>query len=159
MKISAQEEYGLRILVRIGQSPDAFTTGLSIPEISEAEGLTIHNVAKLCRMLRMAGFIHSTRGKEGGYTLAKPPEKIIVGEVVAALGGRLFDEEFCGNHTGITNLCTNSIDCSLRSLWQIVQHSVDNVLNNITLAALIGPARKLETLKVTRIQRQPALPS
>jgi Rrf2 family iron-sulfur cluster assembly transcriptional regulator len=58
MKITAQEEYGLRILIRIASCKDA--NGISIPQISEAEGLTSHYVAKLARVLRMAGFINST---------------------------------------------------------------------------------------------------
>ena len=61
MKITAQEEYGLRILLRIARASNS--DGLTIPEISEAEGLSTHNVAKLCRILRLAGFIRSSRGK------------------------------------------------------------------------------------------------
>ena len=60
MKITAQEEYGLRILIRIAGCKDE--TGMSIPQLSEAEGLSIHYIAKLSRILRMEGFINSTPG-------------------------------------------------------------------------------------------------
>ncbi|HKH59455.1 MAG TPA: Rrf2 family transcriptional regulator, partial [Flavitalea sp.] len=70
MKITAQEEYGLRILVRIASCKDE--KGMSIPQLSEAEGITPHYVAKLARILRMEGFINSTPGYKGGYVLAKP---------------------------------------------------------------------------------------
>jgi Rrf2 family iron-sulfur cluster assembly transcriptional regulator len=140
MKITAQEEYGLRILVRIASCKDA--AGITIPQLSELEGLTSHYVAKLTRILRMAGFINSTRGYKGGYVLAKPADQIVIGKVLEALGGILFDKKFCGTHAGSVRLCTNSVDCSVRSLWQIVQTSVDNVLDKITLHHLVNPEKE-----------------
>jgi len=136
MKFSSQEEYGLRCLLRIGKSKSL--NGLTIPEISDLEGLSTANVAKLLRTLRLSGFIESTRGQNGGYKLAKPVEEIIVGEVLAVLGGRLFEEDFCSNHTGIEKICTNSIDCSIRSLWRTIQTLVDSVVLKTSLKDLLG---------------------
>jgi Rrf2 family protein len=148
MKISAQEEYGLRILLRIAQSqsPD----GITIPEISRSEGLSSHNVAKLCRILRLAGFVKSSRGSTGGYTLAMPVEKIVLGDILRTLGGRLFDDDFCGNHSGVLQLCTNSVDCTIRSLWQIIQINIDEVVDNITLKNLLGPTNDLSKFAPTQ---------
>ena len=87
MKFTAQEEYGLRCLLQIGHQGGSLT----IPEISARESLSIPYVAKLVRLLRQGGFVTSTRGQSGGYALARPPEQIVVGEVLAVLGGRLFD--------------------------------------------------------------------
>lgn len=134
MKITAQEEYGLRILIRIARCADA--DGLSIPQISEAEGLTQTYTAKLTRSLRLAGFINSTPGQKGGYVLAKSQHQIIINQVLKALGGTLFGDEFCASHIGAVNLCTNSVDCSARSLWKMVQFTLDNLLDKITLADL-----------------------
>jgi Rrf2 family protein len=138
MKFSAQEEYGLRCLLRIGKYFPV-NKALTIPEISQYEGITVHNVAKLLRILRINGFVESERGQTGGYTLSRPPEKIIIGEVLAALGGRLFrEEEFCNTHSRPeSSFCTQTIDCSLRSLWRMLQGSVDQVLNNLTLRDLL----------------------
>src|ERR1043165_8763595 len=110
MKITAQEEYGRRLLIPIAgcRTPD----GMSIPQLSEAEGLTPHYVAKLARLLRMAGFINSTPGLKGGYVLAMPAKDININKVLKALGGSLFDDSFCGSHSGTLKLCTNSVDCS-----------------------------------------------
>ena len=145
MKITAQEEYGLRILVRIASSKDA--NGISIPQISEAEGLSSHYVAKLTRVLRMGGFINSTPGYKGGYVLAQPANKIIISQLLKALGGSLFDEEFCGLHAGNLKLCTNSVECSTRSLWQMIQVTVDRLLDRVTLQDLLGTEKEsTETL-------------
>lgn len=136
MKITAQEEYGLRILIRIARCADA--EGLSIPQLSDAEGISPHYAAKLARQLRIAGFLNSTPGQKGGYILSRPAEEININQVLKALGGALFESGFCENHNGMVKLCTNSVDCSARSLWKLVQLAVDQVLNNISLADLCG---------------------
>lgn len=136
MKFSTQEEYGLRILLRIAR--DANGKGLTIPEISRAEGMTVHNTAKLLRILRMGGFLASSRGQIGGYTLSRPADEIHLKNVLDALGGRLFDTAFCDHHKGIVDICTNTIDCSLRSLWQTLQLAVDGVLGNITIKDMLS---------------------
>src|SRR5215213_7436563 len=137
MKITAQEEYGLRILIRIAACKDS--EGMSIPRLSESEGLSPHYVAKLTRMLRMEGFINSTPGYKGGYVLAMPANKIVINNVIKALGGVLFDKEFCGTHSGNMKFCTNSVDCSSRSLWLMIQYVVDQLLDKVTLHDLVNP--------------------
>jgi len=131
MKITAQEEFGLRVLIRIAGCETA--DGMSIPQLSKAEGLSSHYVAKLTRTLRMAGFINSTPGYKGGYVLARPSEDIKIKYVLKALGGVLYDKDFCGQHAGSLKLCTNSVDCSARSLWKMIQFTVDQLLDKITL--------------------------
>lgn len=136
MKITAQEEYGLRLLIRIASCKDQ--EGMSIPQLSETEGLTPHYVAKLTRILRMGGFINSTPGNKGGYVLAVPADQIIINNVLKTLGGSMFDTDFCGTHAGALKLCTHSVDCSSRSLWSMVQFILDDFLNKVTLHDLVS---------------------
>ena len=135
MKITAQEEYGLRILLRIASCKDE--DGMSIPQLSEAEGISPHDVAQLTRVLRIEGFINSTPGYKGGYVLAKPAKEIIINNVLKALGGPLYGMDFCGHHAGTLRLCTNSIDCSSRSLWKMIQFTIDQLLDKVTLHDLV----------------------
>lgn len=137
MKISAQDEYGLRILLRIAKAP--LDEGLSLSQISELERISQPYAAKITRTLRLAGFIQSIRGHKGGYILALPPGKIRISEVLKAMGGSLYDEKFCGQHTGTHALCTHSIDCSVRSLWTVLQSSVDRILDQVTIEDLVQP--------------------
>ncbi len=150
MKFSSQEEYGLRCLLRIAR--EGRGTGLTIPEISEAEGISGFYVAKLLRVLRRGGLVKSARGKIGGYTLSRPPDQIVVGEVLAFLGGRLFESDFCTEHAGSVQMCTRSVDCSIRSLWQAVQSMVDRVLSRTTLADLLGSEHDVSTLVTPLVQ-------
>ncbi len=144
MKITAQEEYGLRLLIRIaGCQTEA---GMSIPQLSESEGLSSHYVAKLTRILRMEGFINSTPGYKGGYVLARPAKKISINSVLKALGGALFDKDFCGLHAGSVKLCTHSVDCSSRSLWKMIQFTVDQLLDKVTLYDLVNTEKESENI-------------
>jgi Rrf2 family protein len=144
MKFSAQEEYGLRLLLRIAKSDSS--NGLTIPELSEIEGLSTANVGKILRLMRISGFIESTRGQTGGYKLARLPKEILVGDVLNSLGGKLYESSFCDLHSGIENICTNSIDCSIRSLWKTVQTTLDGLLSKITLQDLLGNEQQVEVL-------------
>ena len=136
MKITAQEEYGLRLLIRIASCRD--TDGMSIPQLSEAEGISAHYVAKLTRILRLGGFINSTPGYKGGYVLSRPSGEVNINQVLKALGGSLYDQGFCGSHAGAVKLCTHSVDCSSRSLWQMIQFTVDQLLDKVTLHDLVS---------------------
>src|SRR2546423_4611370 len=83
VKFSTQEEYGLRCLIQIAkQGPDG---SLTIQEIGRRAGLTTPHVAKLLMILRKSGFITSTRGQSGGYTIACQPATVLVGDILAAL--------------------------------------------------------------------------
>ena len=97
MKITAQEEYGLRCLIRLarayGEQP------LTIPEVAAAENLSPPYVAKLLSVLRQAGLIESVRGRTGGYHLARPPAEVRLGVVLLALGEPLFEEPVTASAT------------------------------------------------------------
>jgi Rrf2 family protein len=136
VKLTANEEYGVRCLVRLAYA--GYTGGsLTIPEISLAEGVSPAYAAKILRVLRRGGFVKAARGKEGGYTLARPAAEIAIGDVIDALGGRLFESRFCDSHAGQAPICTRSVDCSVRSLWRAVQVAVDHVLSKTTLHDLL----------------------
>lgn len=133
MKITSQEEYGLRILILLAQTKGE----LSINTIKEKEGLSHANVAKICRILRLNNIIKSTKGLSGGYELAKAANEITVKEILATLGAPLYGENFCDKFNGDIKICTHSTSCSLRSLWQILQSGIDKITSKLTLDDLL----------------------
>lgn len=145
MKLSAQEEYGLRCLLQLGRNAAQSGDGLTIPEISQSEGLSPAYVGKLMRILRMGGFVESARGHAGGYRLSRPAEQIVVGDVLAGLGGQLFGPGFCDDHSGVGEHCAHSVGCSIRSLWHTVQNVLDGVLGRITLNDLLAEEAQAST--------------
>ena len=155
MKLTSQEEYGLRCLLQLARL-ERGGGGMTLPEISHAEGISTHYAAKLMRLLRRGGFVKAARGQAGGYTLARAADQIVVGEAMAVLGGRLFDPRFCERHAGVEELCLRTTDCSVRSLWRAVQLVVDQVLSKTTLRDLLMDERQV-TSKVSGLVDVPAI--
>ena len=141
MKLSAQEEYGLRCLLYMARHGE--NRSHSIPEISRAEGLSVPNVAKLMRILRLGGLVASVRGQAGGYTLSRPADRIPVSEVLALLGGSFYSEQFCTRHAGLERSCAHAGDCSVRLLWRTVQEALDGILERTTLRDLLRPEQEM----------------
>jgi Rrf2 family protein len=152
MKISAQEEFGLRCLLQLARADDGHS--LTIPEIAAAEGLSAPYVAKLLAVLRQAGLIESARGRSGGYRLARSPANINLGTVLLALGEPLFDEPgYCQRHAGTETdgNCVHHGGCTLRALWQTLEHWMRRTLNQITLADLIQSEGQVTELVRSRL--------
>ncbi len=144
MKLSSQEEYGLRCLLQIARAGEG--KSLTIAEVSKREGISASNVAKLMRLLRRADLVHSTRGMAGGYSLSRPASEVQLLEVVTVLGGRLFDEDFCDRHAGLEALCLHDSECSIRPVLRRLQAAVDQVLGQITLQSLLACERDVTEL-------------
>ncbi|MBS2012861.1 MAG: Rrf2 family transcriptional regulator [Deltaproteobacteria bacterium] len=155
MKLTAAEEYGLRIVVRIAAS-DGLTT---IGEIAEGEGLTVPYVAKLTGVLRRAGMIRTVRGKAGGLELARSADRLPVADVLQALGGTLFPSGFCEGHSGGRRVCANDTDCSIRTLWTVLDAAVSRILSQLYVSDLLCTERQMERLLERRASaRLPMLP-
>ncbi len=152
MKISAQEEYGLRCLLRLAKAENGTAT---LTEVSAAEGLSIPYVAKLMAVLRNAGILDSARGRSGGYKLAKPADDIGLGSLLLILGEPLFDEvDYCQKHAGTeapNGVCLNHSTCTLKSLWQTLEHWMRSSLDQITLADLIHDEGRITELLRERL--------
>src|SRR5438309_9719801 len=100
MKITSQEEFGLRCLLRLAHAAEGGQS-LSIPEIAAAEGMSPAYVAKILAILRQGGLIESVRGRAGGYRLAGSPGDFTLAAVMAVLGEPLFeDPAYCQQPAG-----------------------------------------------------------
>jgi Rrf2 family protein len=139
MKITAQEEYGLRCLLRLARAAEEGHS-LTIPEIAAAEGMSAPYVAKVLAVLRQAGLIESVRGRAGGYRLAGSPAEFTLGAVLLVLGEPLFDEPgYCQQHAGseANGICVHHGACSLRAVWHTLEQWMRQTLDRITLADLL----------------------
>jgi Rrf2 family protein len=138
MKITAQEEYGVRCLLRLAGAHGS--QSLTIPEVASAENLSEPYVAKLLSVLRQAGLIESVRGRTGGYFLTKPPGEVRLGAVMRALGEPLFEEPgYCERHAGpeTKGPCVHQGGCGLRALWQALEQWMQHILDKVTLEDLL----------------------
>ena len=131
MKLSTRGRYGMRALydlaVNAGAGPQ------SIKAIAEREGIPEAYLEQLIAPLKRAGLVTSTRGAQGGYTLARAPEEITVGDVLRALEDGLnlldcLDEE---------DACGRSCACPSRVVWLKLREGMNAVLDGITLRDMI----------------------
>jgi len=152
MKITAQEEYGLRCLLRFARGSGK--ESLTITEIAEAEKLSVPYTAKLLAILRRAGLIESIRGRNGGYALVAGPSEIGLGAVLWALGEPLFENpDYCERYAGTESAdgCVHRDNCSLRGLWKSLDHWMRIALDRIALADLLENESRIPEMFRSRL--------
>ena len=135
MKISAQEEYGLRCLLQLARSERDQV--VSVKEIASKEGLSQAYVEKLLRLLSKSGLVHSVRGVKGGYVLNRPASSMTLGEVVRALGTVQTTNHICSHFTGNQSVCVHFNDCGIRSIWSGLTTYIQSFLDKTTLDSLL----------------------
>ena len=143
MKISAQEEYGLRCLVQLAglRAGDSLT----LPQIAEREGISTANAGKLMWLLNKAGFVQSTRGTKGGYFLARPASEIRLSEIIRVLDHDVVNKH-CDSYTGVLDSCVHNGDCGIRPVIVGLHEIVENALSQITLAQMVGNERSVDEM-------------
>lgn len=135
MKVSAQEEYGLRCLLQLAHLGDG--ESLSLAQIAEREGISVANAGKLLWLLNKAGLVQSLRGTRGGYRLARPASEIRLSEIIKVLD----DDEVaghCDSYAGVLDTCVHKGDCGIRSVIVNLHEVVQAALYGIMLAQLVG---------------------
>jgi Rrf2 family protein len=136
MKISAQEEYGLRCLLQLARA-GTMGESLTLSQIAQLEGISTANAGKLLWILSKAGLVHSTRGTKGGYSLAKPASEIRLNQVIRVLEGEPA-QSHCKSYAGVLEACVHTGDCGIRPVIIELHQLVDNALADITLSQLLG---------------------
>ena len=137
MKITAQEEYGLRCLLQLARIPQHPL--VSVKVIAAKEGLSHAYAEKLLRILSKAGLVHSVRGLKGGYMLNRPASAITLGEVVRALGMVQTTNHICQSFTGNERICVHFDDCGIRSVWSGLTTYIQTFVDQRTLESLLEP--------------------
>jgi Rrf2 family protein len=135
MKLSPLEEYGLRCLIQLARRPSDHP--VTIRQISEAEGLSTAYVGKLMFLLQKASLVHSTRGVQGGYLLAKPAELLTLHEVFEALDPTALDD-VCDKFTGTEAACVHNGACAIKHVWHGLSEHINGYLKTVSLRDLAG---------------------
>lgn len=132
MKVSTKGRYGLRALVDLALFGSS--TPLALYQIAERQGISENYLEQMFSILRKSGFVKSVKGAQGGYSLAFPADKIIVGDVLRALEGDLLIVDVDGTEGSPTE---DSIQfCIQKNVWNKVNEAVLKVLDSITLMDL-----------------------
>lgn len=151
MKVSAQEEYGLRCLLQLASLADG--EFLTLAQIAEREGISAANAGKLLWILNKAGLVSSIRGTKGGYRLSRSPLEIRLNEIIKVLNEDVL-ESHCKSYAGILDQCVHTGDCGIRPVIVGLHELVENALAGITLAQLIGTEANVDAT-LHQIQSMP----
>jgi Rrf2 family protein len=144
MKISAQEEYGLRCLLQLARA-DAQGESLTLTQIAGLEGISVANAGKLMWILNKAGLVQSQRGTKGGYRLSRPASEVRLNEVISVLNDESV-ETHCKSYAGVLDSCVHTGDCGIRPVIVELHQIVDNALSEITLSQLLGTEANVDAL-------------
>lgn len=94
--------------------------------------------------LKNHGIVESKRGIFGGYYLAKPAKKIMVGEVIRQIEGMLAPIRCASvNNYERCEDCADEASCTIRHVMLEVRNAISDVLDNKTLAELLTTQRKI----------------
>jgi Rrf2 family transcriptional regulator, cysteine metabolism repressor len=137
MKISTRTEYGIRVLVTLGRLGEDDAC-LSLTEIAKREKLPHAYLEQLVGDLRRAGLVSATRGKSGGYRLARPASEIAMTDAVRALEGPLLEMPCAGAED--LEHCDRPQPCSVHEVFQRVYESLSMSLGATNLAEVVATA-------------------
>jgi Rrf2 family protein len=130
MKFSTKAEYGLKAMVNLAES---FPVQKNLKSVSQEENISIKYLEQLFSKLKKANLIISSKGKSGGYTLAKKPTLIKVGEIVEILEGLIAPMGCEGKSC--------SLKCASSIVWVKLGEQIKKTLYKIKLSDLIHPVK------------------
>lgn len=130
MRLTSFTEYSLRVLVYLAADPARRAT---ISEVAAAFDLSANHLTKVVHFLGKEGWLANVRGKGGGMTLAMPPERVLIGQVVRAAEGEALPAACFGSSP---ESCSIVRICRLRGVLQEAVDAFYAVLDSYTLADL-----------------------
>lgn len=140
MKLSTRSRYGTRLMLDMAQH---YHNGpINLAAVAQRQGISVKYLEQIIIPLKKANYIRSVRGPKGGHALAKPPEEITVGEIVAVLEKGTSLAECSINDAA----CERSSTCLTRWLWKEAARAMFDKLYGITLAEVMqmGEAGPME---------------
>ena len=133
MLLTRKTDYALVALARLALDDREPSSARDLADELHLPLPVLRNILKLLAAHKV---LVSTRGPTGGYRLVRPANEITPWDVIQALGGPFFKDDFCDTHPGQLRDCIHNSDCSVRVLWRSVEAAVRSVLESVSLADL-----------------------
>ena len=131
MKITYKGDYALKTILDLAAH---FGNGpVVINDLSRRLDIPTKFLEQILLDLKRAGFVESRRGKVGGYSLAKEPGKIALGEVVRYIDGPI--EPIACLKDKYSN-CADINRCVFKKLWNEVYQATADIIDNVTFEEL-----------------------
>ncbi|MDR0374916.1 MAG: Rrf2 family transcriptional regulator [Treponema sp.] len=132
MKISTRGRYGVRLLIDLAEHMDE--PHVSLASIAKRQGISVRYLEQVAVILRRTLFIRSVKGASGGYTLARRPEDIIIGDALRELEGDMLVVE-----PPLPNVQETKLQKVIRqAVFDRLNERIASVIDRETLASLVG---------------------
>jgi Rrf2 family protein len=139
MRITTKGDYATRALQDLAWHYERGP--VAIEKIASRQGLPVRYLEQLLVRLKRAGFLLSKRGVNGGYSLARPPERITLGDILRAVDSPI-EAIYCVEQP---QECGHGSDCVLRDVWAEVGRAVSAIVDHTTLQDLCDRIRQRES--------------
>lgn len=139
MIVTTLEGYALKALIFISTKKEKKAT---ITEISKENKISFPYILRICSLLRKGNILMSTKGRKGGYYLARNPKDISLHEIINAVGRKSI--EIKCDFGKRTSLKCFQYECLSLPAWQYILDETNNLFNKITLDVLIERSKKYE---------------
>ena len=131
MLYSKSAEYAIQAMIYLTENKSDSPT--MIHKIASSYGIPSQFLSKIMQSLVKHRLIHATRGRTGGVTLAKSPEKIYLNDIVVCIDGPILENPQCV--IGL-NLCSDEVPCPLHDQWKPIKEKMRQMLENESLKHL-----------------------
>ena len=140
MKISTKGRYALRMLLDLAQSKSG--DFVSLKEISERQNISKKYLEQIVPVLNRSNILITGRGYQGGYKLAKSPDKYTVGDILRLTEGGLAPVS-CLEQS--ENRCERSADCITLPVWKGLYKVINEYLDGITLQDILDSRKSIDS--------------
>lgn len=128
MRFSTKAEYGLKVMVNLAQ---CFPQQKAVSELAMDEMISPKYLERIMGMLRREKLVFSSKGKDGGYFLARRPQDIFAGEIIEVLDGPIAPMKCAGEGCSMESCCPSS------KVWNVIGEQVKKTAYKIKLSDLI----------------------
>ncbi len=132
MKISTKGRYAVRIMLDLALHNSGEC--IKVKEIAAREGISEKYLEQIIAVLNKGGYVHSVRGAQGGYRLAKEPVDCTVGQILRLTEGSLAPVACLEDGYGE---CARYDTCETLAVWQQLHQAIESVVDGVTLADLV----------------------
>ena len=132
--MTRQSDYGILLLAHVARAPIGAVRAASM--LASETGVPVAMVSKILKELARADLLESHRGVKGGYSLARRPDEISVGDIVTALEGPI---AMTACVSSSEENCDLQPHCCVQANWQVLNRVVISTLSRVSLAEMARP--------------------
>ena len=132
MRISTKGRYALRLMLDLAQNHS--DAPIRLKDVAARQGISEKYLEQIISILNRAGYVKSTRGAQGGYSLKKQPKEYTVGMILRLTEGSL---AFVDCVKDGVNACEKADGCVTAKLWKKMNTAVNQVVDGTTLQDLM----------------------